>query len=210
MIDGIHYNNSKRIAIWGTGAYGAIATRGLKEKYDTKPSYFVDFNKANQGSYFLDVPVISPEDISSKDIDQLFICALNHDYIEKKYSEEISKIQVCNPRDILLDIDYSKVDNKFTINRLKTLAEQLVFSINAYKSVSSTNIELNSVDLVVTERCTLKCKDCSNLMQYYTKPETLEEASITEEVDILLSLVDKIHEIRVIGGEPLLNKGYII
>ena len=52
MIDGIHYNNSKRIAIWGNRAYGAIATRGLKEKYDTKPSYFVDFNKANQGSYF--------------------------------------------------------------------------------------------------------------------------------------------------------------
>ena len=27
------------------------------------------------------------------------------------------------------------------------------------------------MDVVITERCSLKCKDCANLMQYYEKPQ---------------------------------------
>lgn len=29
---------------------------------------------------------------------------------------------------------------------------------------------LNSIDFIVTERCSLRCRDCSNLMQYYKNP----------------------------------------
>ncbi|MCO6696995.1 hypothetical protein, partial [Streptomyces sp. Vc17.3-30] len=29
---------------------------------------------------------------------------------------------------------------------------------------------LKYLDVVVTEACSMKCQDCSNLMQYYTKP----------------------------------------
>ena len=35
-------------------------------------------------------------------------------------------------------------------------------------------VAFRSIELIVTERCSLKCKDCSNLMQYYQNPENEE------------------------------------
>lgn len=60
----------------------------------------------------------------------------------------------------------------------------------------------------VTTKCTLKCKDCANLMPYYTNmtnPDETQEA-LTEQINQLLSMVDYIYEIDLIGGEPLLHK----
>ena len=75
---------------------------------------------------------------------------------------------------------------------------------NAYNQKDS--FYLRSVDLVITEKCTLKCKDCANLMQYYDDPKTYEVDFILKGIDELVKKIDFINEIRVIGGEPFLNK----
>jgi organic radical activating enzyme len=64
---------------------------------------------------------------------------------------------------------------------------------------------LRSLDLIITERCSLKCKDCSNLMQYYKNPK---DCSINQLLYDMNELLDKfkVGEFRVIGGEPFLNK----
>ena len=66
---------------------------------------------------------------------------------------------------------------------------------------------LRSVDLVITEKCTLKCKDCANLMQFYELPVNYEIEDIINGISLLTENVSFIHEVRVIGGEPFLNKG---
>ncbi len=76
--------------------------------------------------------------------------------------------------------------------------------------LSGDRIFMRSVDLVVTERCSLKCKDCSNMMQYYRKPVNYELGQMQQSVDNLLKLVDGIQEFRVIGGEPFMNKNFHI
>lgn len=65
---------------------------------------------------------------------------------------------------------------------------------------------LRSVDLIVTEKCSLKCRDCSNLMQYYRDPHDCPPEELDAGLDGLLSLVDAVNEIRVIGGEPFMNR----
>ena len=40
--------------------------------------------------------------------------------------------------------------------------------------LKSNHLSLKTLDVQITERCSLKCKDCSNLMQYYTKPQNAE------------------------------------
>lgn len=67
-------------------------------------------------------------------------------------------------------------------------------------------IFLRSVDVVITERCSLKCKDCSNLMQYYQKPINVEKEEVLADFDTLAEHVDHIFEVRLIGGEPFMNK----
>lgn len=62
------------------------------------------------------------------------------------------------------------------------------------------------VEIVVTTRCTLRCKDCANLMQYYTCSEDEPIETLLDDLQKLLDSVDFIETFRIIGGEPLLRK----
>ena len=78
--------------------------------------------------------------------------------------------------------------------------------ISCHKAFENPNkLFLRSVDLVITERCSLKCKDCSNLMQYYAKPQHIDTSKLLISIDKLCELADEINEIRLIGGEPLIH-----
>lgn len=60
------------------------------------------------------------------------------------------------------------------------------------------------VDFVMTTKCSLRCRDCSNLMQYYTNPENIEFETIKRSIRRLLDVVDEISTLTILGGEPLL------
>lgn len=61
---------------------------------------------------------------------------------------------------------------------------------------------LHSIDLVITECCSLKCESCANLMQYYQKPKHEDLSQQLSALDAVLKAIDYISEIRVLGGEP--------
>ena len=78
---------------------------------------------------------------------------------------------------------------------------------SCHKSYFSKNkLFLKSIDIIITERCSLKCKDCSNLMQYYKKPINISSQEILDNFDDLIRNVDHVYEVRLIGGEPFMNK----
>jgi molybdenum cofactor biosynthesis enzyme MoaA len=62
------------------------------------------------------------------------------------------------------------------------------------------------MDVVISERCSLKCVDCSNLMQFYESPQDISFNEILRDFDALLERVNHIYEIRLIGGELFMNK----
>ena len=55
---------------------------------------------------------------------------------------------------------------------------------------------IRSVDLILTEKCSLKCKDCANLMQYYEKPINIESEELIGDLHDICSIADEINEIR--------------
>ena len=67
---------------------------------------------------------------------------------------------------------------------------------------------IRSIDLILTEKCSLKCKDCSNLMQYYENPVDITYNELCQDLDNLCEIADEINEIRIIGGDPLMNKDF--
>ncbi|AJC89927.1 radical SAM protein [Campylobacter subantarcticus] len=76
------------------------------------------------------------------------------------------------------------------------------------KRVLEGKVDIPYLELVLTTRCTLRCESCNNLMQYFSPSNqytcTLE--GIIESLELLLSKVDSIARVRIIGGEPLLFK----
>ena len=71
---------------------------------------------------------------------------------------------------------------------------------------SSGILNIKSLDVQITERCSLKCTNCSNLMQYYEKPVNSDLNQLFLAIERLMSCVNKIYEFRVLGGDPFMNK----
>lgn len=67
---------------------------------------------------------------------------------------------------------------------------------------------LRSVDMVITERCSLKCRDCSNLMQYFHHPVDYSQEEIIRTIDSFCNIIEAVNEFRVIGGEPFMNREF--
>ena len=58
--------------------------------------------------------------------------------------------------------------------------------------------------LVVGTRCTLRCKNCINLMQYYDGPYDLDVQDLISDLEQFLSLIDYCMCISLVGGEPFI------
>ena len=69
--------------------------------------------------------------------------------------------------------------------------------------------KLLHLDLVITEYCTRKCRDCSNLMQYYECPEHLTSEDVIRDLGRLLECYS-IGELKILGGEPFVNQSVLI
>ena len=65
---------------------------------------------------------------------------------------------------------------------------------------------MKQVDLVLTTKCSLRCKECANLMQYYEKPYDVDKNSVFKAVEEFIKYVDEIEKITLIGGEPFLAR----
>tara|TARA_B100000686_G_scaffold147770_1_gene155154 strand:- start:8906 stop:10174 length:1269 start_codon:yes stop_codon:yes gene_type:complete len=76
------------------------------------------------------------------------------------------------------------------------------------KYLDPDKLFIRSMDIIVTEKCSLKCKDCSNLMQYYERPINIDGSELLNDYEDLNAVSDEVNEIRIIGGEPLMNKDF--
>lgn len=65
---------------------------------------------------------------------------------------------------------------------------------------------LHSLELPITDRCSLRCRDCSNLMQYFTNPTDADIEATLADADYVLNCVDRIEQLRLLGGEPFVSK----
>jgi organic radical activating enzyme len=77
-----------------------------------------------------------------------------------------------------------------------------MYAINAEKDL----LKIKSLDIVVTEKCSLRCLNCSNLMQYYKNPKDCSLQLLLDSLDKFMQNVDELYEARVLGGEPFLYK----
>lgn len=65
------------------------------------------------------------------------------------------------------------------------------------------------LDVVITECCTLRCRNCSNLMQYYHKPENLNADEVIASLRRLFTAV-RVSQLKILGGEPFVCQKILI
>ena len=66
-------------------------------------------------------------------------------------------------------------------------------------------VEFDHLEVVLTAKCTLNCRNCANLMQYYKDGVSFPPEDVIQDLKDLLALTDLVNEFGIIGGEPFLH-----
>ena len=191
------------VILFGTGGLGELALKALKQK-NIKLICFVDNNMSNWNKKFNDYDVISPDKLKSEYSDHpVLISSIRFRYLKRM----LQGLQIKNVYDadfLFSNLDLKGGGSSWSADRCKVELDLYLYAINSFRE--KTDLKVNSLDLVLTEKCSLKCKDCSNLMQYYAKPIDEDFTQLISTLEKFMSVVDYVYEIRFIGGEPLMYK----
>ena len=185
--------------------YGfSLAGKWLSTELDTKINGFVDTDQKKKGFKFNNYIVSNPQDLSPEDEINFVIAAMDIHEILPNIKKRFPKAKIYCLGEYLNDQKaIQEIDGKET-----NFVEYSLKAVEAcHKSFLANDTRfVRSMDVVISERCSLKCVDCSNLMQYYEDPQDVSYEEIIKDFDSLLERVNHIYEIRLIGGEPFMNK----
>jgi len=187
--------------IYGYGFTGKWLTVNIDKKVDG----FIDTDIKKRGENFNGIKVYGYEDAKEilDDNSEVIVAAVDIFDVMPRLNK-LKKKKVVAIGTLFND---EKVENNPT-DELDSYIEYSLKTVEySHKNYLDKNkLFIRSLDLVITERCSLKCIDCSNLMQYYKSPKNMDFENIKKEMDTLLNRFDLINEIRLIGGEPFMNK----
>ena len=67
-------------------------------------------------------------------------------------------------------------------------------------------IQIPHIDLMITTRCSLDCKYCTQWNPWIKEKKTYSAKEVISDMKKLLTRVNYIHSVAVLGGEPFVNK----
>ena len=191
------------VVVFGTGNFGSLSKSALEQK-KININFFIDNNLNNWGKNFEGIEIISAKDLLKRNpLANILIASLNFKYLKR----QLKDLGINNFYDVdfLFDnFDITQASTKWSNDRCKVQLDLYNYSVNATRDSDQLNV--NSIDLVLTEKCSLKCKNCSNLMQYYEQPIDNDLELLIKSFDNFMKAVDYCYEVRMIGGEPLMYK----
>lgn len=191
------YKVNKKIIVYGAGRYGELAYWGLKS-LGFKVDFFVDKNRV--GENLLSVNILSPEELSNYCDEIILIASYNYFGEILEYVQNIGAKYVYDVLYLLM-LDY---DESVLSEYLKDEKHNYKKYQNVIENVAFDKLIINHCEIVVTECCSLKCRDCANLIQYYNNPMTLDEKEIIKTFGNFIETVDALLDLRILGGEPFL------
>lgn len=150
-----------------------------------------------------DVPIYTFDQLLEKETNCKFIiCIPNAEPIIKKIEKNGFEWKLA--LEFLIREHYEKFT--YTIKN-KSMAIREVESCEFYHKglEQPEKIYLRNIDLEITEKCSLRCYNCCNLIQYYEKPRNYSVDELISDVQVLLKYVEEIYEVRILGGEPFMH-----
>lgn len=192
-------NPNKKIIIYGTGVLGEITFRAL-QKLNIQPDLFCDHDPNE--TIYQGIRVISPTRLCNYR-DDIIIVAFK-DYIQ----EALRNLDTagCNYRYNISELlKVEGIDENLSPRAKELLSGKIDYSVILKVAEMGEQIIMQHCEIFITERCTLRCKDCSALIPYFLAPQDIDFCEF-ESLNRLLDAVDMISEVSVLGGEPLLHK----
>ena len=193
--------------MFGAGDIGELANYSLN-RLGITVDFFCDNDTRKHGKKYLGIEVISPENLAK--LNKSINIFISNNYVSL-ISTQLNKYgfkEIYNCAELLKKTDFSQSNEIKGLQPLKIERRIEYYRNMCLKDEYSSSgiLNIKSLDVQITERCSLKCTNCSNLMQYYEKPVNSDLNQLFLAIERLMSCVNKIYEFRVLGGDPFMNK----
>lgn len=197
-------SGKREVLIYGFGAalpeiLSALTARGVKILSG------LDGNAKIWNRYIADIYVEDPQKYAGTDI-PVIIASKTYYY---EITVQLKKLGFQNVLPYFFIYSGQAYEYK-VFNKIAEEANKVYLfnkALSDYKQIGKRNIVIiNNMDIPITEKCSLKCKECSNLMQYFTKPQNADFAKVKASIDKIMRAVDLVNEFHILGGEPFIAK----
>lgn len=188
------------VCLYGLGSAGARRIKDLQER-GVKIFRGFDKNSALWGTRILGVEIRPPCEMTDMEL-PVVICT------DKYFFEVYSELSQRGFQK-LLPFFFYRGGKSYSYREYIHLLPYVSIAVqhNAAKKLTDKNaLFLQSLDVAITDKCSLRCRDCSNLMQYFESPQDAEKEQLLETVDRIMQAADFVAELRVLGGEPFVSK----
>lgn len=193
------------VIIFGADVVGEVILRACGDA-GIEVAAFCDNNKNKLGAPFCGREIIHAPEVRNRFDDAVFLIASTYirDIVDQLDAYGFTKRHDASV--MLREFDFYKYTYSRPMHFVEFSVGACLMSHDGY--MDPGKLYLRGVDLIITERCSMKCKDCANLMQFYESPTNMTTADMQETIEKFCSIVDEVYEVRVIGGEPLMNTEY--
>lgn len=198
-VEEIKITKENNIFLWGAGKVGTVVAHVLEQK-GYKIIGFVDSDLSKAGTMLYDYRVYSPEEYYklNKNTITIVSCAFPSviSILEKK------GIKAYAPHSLLLEVDFEGYRGELTTEFLSRLVD------NAIRNYALFYKKANLIDrllFTLTEKCTLKCKNCDAYIPYHCHPKQFSYEDIIHSYNTILNVCGYVESIDLFGGEPLLH-----
>lgn len=219
--------NQGKVVIRGAGTLGKLAINAL-HKLNINVDYFWEDDPKKQGLKYCDIDVLNTDQVSRLDKNTNIFIASNYFSVIIPQIKKLNFLNIFEVYELIKNTDYKEIISS-TDKEIHNFGEIKTFPFNQrpieidrvldthltglqtqnskkFDGIASGKLNVKYIDLVITERCSMKCVDCSNLMQYYKNPRNSTFEEVKKSVEVTMSSIDYLSEFRVIGGEPFMNK----
>lgn len=199
-----HDNYMEDIIIYGYNSIGEAVYYECTRRNNTVLCFCED-TKVSKDKFVVDINVLTLDEIIEKKINGRFIICISNvrPVIEKLESAGLYTWELVN--DYLREENYKRVSYKMRPYKVAVKEIESCILCHKYFQIPDS-LFLRSTDLEITERCSLRCKECSNLMQYYNTPKDYSVEEVVGWVDSFLKYIDGVYEMRILGGEPFMHR----
>jgi len=192
------------VVIFGYTGLGTVILNALKE-FNITVMCFCDNSPPNTESW-QGLPCIKPEDAIIKYPKSIFIYSAVEPSTCRKMNEQLMSLN-SGVLGCFWDIAlYSYIVAKRNIDKIMFANTLYHF----WEQEPSDGILINSLSFRITNRCTLKCKECAFLVPYHRNHYDFPIDNLISSLEALCRKIDGLLDLTINGGETFLYSALVV
>lgn len=202
-----HYFREQKqdVIIFGSGDVGALIAQYCQSN-SIVIACFCDNNKSLIGTYKKGILIRSLAEIKTIYQNPMFIISL----IEQNPKKAIAKqLESAGYRDYVFAKDFMEALYQYDIaNDEKEKKYRKPVDCTDYEHTDSEMVYTRFLDLSITEKCSLRCRDCAHFMAYFEQPQHIQKEVLFSYIDRIDEVFDIVQTLTILGGESLLHPDF--